>query len=71
MDSVFGLGVSEAQPKKEEAVEVNSEIEELINQRQQARKEKNWKLSDEIRDKLKEMGIELMDTPQGVKWKKV
>jgi cysteinyl-tRNA synthetase len=42
-----------------------------VNIRQQARKDKNWKLADEIRDKLKAMGIELMDTPQGVKWKKV
>ncbi|MCX7773675.1 MAG: class I tRNA ligase family protein, partial [Clostridia bacterium] len=47
------------------------EVESLIAERQQARKEKNWKLSDEIRDKLKAMGIELQDTPQGVKWKKV
>jgi cysteinyl-tRNA synthetase len=48
-----------------------AEVEHLIEQRQQARKEKNWKLSDEIRDKLKGMGIELQDTPQGVKWKKI
>jgi cysteinyl-tRNA synthetase len=42
-------------------------IDELVKKRQQARKEKNWKLADEIRDKLKEMGITLEDTPQGVK----
>ena len=48
-----------------------TEVERLIEERQQARKEKNWKLSDEIRDKLKGMGIELQDTPQGVKWKRV
>ncbi len=71
MDTVFGLGVSVAEPKTEDVYEVDEEIENLINQRQQARKEKNWKLSDEIRDKLKAMGIELMDTPQGVKWKKL
>lgn len=46
---------------------VDDEIQELVNQRQQARKEKNWKLADEIRDKLKAMGIILEDTPQGVK----
>jgi len=44
------------------------EVEALITQRQTARKEKNWAESDRIRDKLKEMGIELQDTPQGVKW---
>lgn len=55
--------------QKEEDI-LADDVERLIEQRQQARKEKNWKLSDEIRDKLKEMGVELQDTPQGVKWKK-
>ena len=44
------------------------EVEELIAQRAQARKDKNWALADEIRDKIKAMGIVLEDTPQGVKW---
>lgn len=47
---------------------IDSEIEELIEQRNQARKDKNFKLSDEIRDTLKSRGITLEDTPQGVKW---
>lgn len=47
---------------------LDKEIEELIERRQKARKEKDWKTADEIRDKLKEMGIILEDTPQGVKW---
>lgn len=50
---------------------LEAEVERLIEERQQARKEKNWKLADEIRDKLKDMGIELQDTPNGVKWKKL
>lgn len=49
---------------------LDAEVEELINRRQQARKDKNWKLADEIRDTLKNMGIVLEDTPQGVKWKR-
>jgi cysteinyl-tRNA synthetase len=49
---------------------LEDEIEELIAQRQQARKDKNWALSDEIRDDLKNRGIILEDTPQGVRWKK-
>jgi cysteinyl-tRNA synthetase len=57
--------------QKQKEGSLDSEIEELINQRQQARKDKNWKLADEIRDKLKNMGIILEDTPQGVKWKKL
>lgn len=57
--------------QKERKDKLDSGIQELINQRQQARKEKNWKLADEIRDKLKGMGIILEDTPQGVKWRRV
>ncbi|AIS53211.1 cysteine--tRNA ligase CysS [Thermoanaerobacter kivui] len=49
----------------------DEEIMALIEERQKARKEKNWKLADEIRDKLKERGIILEDTPEGVRWKKV
>lgn len=53
---------------KEESKSLDSEIEALIEERQQARAEKNWAKADEIRDKLKEMNIVLKDTPQGVKW---
>lgn len=55
---------------KREAQLLNSEIEELIARRQQARKEKNFALADEIRDQLTQMGILLEDTREGVKWKK-
>ena len=43
-------------------------IEALIEERQAARKAKNFKRADEIRDELKAQGIVLEDTPQGVKW---
>ena len=48
---------------------LDEEIEELIAQRTQARKDKNWALADKIRDDLKARGIVLEDTPDGVKWK--
>ncbi len=47
---------------------LDAEIEALIQQRQQARKEKNFAEADRIRDELKAQGIVLEDTPQGVKW---
>lgn len=58
------LGIANRKEQKS----LDSEIEDLINQRQTARKEKNFKLADEIRDTLKARGIVLEDTPQGVKW---
>ncbi len=45
-------------------------IATLIEQRLQARKTKNWKESDRIRDELKEQGIILEDTPQGTSWRR-
>ncbi|KZL93150.1 cysteine--tRNA ligase [Clostridium magnum] len=50
---------------------IEEEIEKLIEQRQQARKNKDWALSDKIRDDLKAQGIILEDTPQGVRWKRI
>ncbi|MFQ8743656.1 MAG: cysteine--tRNA ligase [Clostridium sp.] len=49
---------------------LDSEVEELIAARQRARKEKNFALADEIRQKLLDMGIVLEDTREGVKWKR-
>ena len=49
---------------------MEAEIEEMIAARQQARKERNFALADEIRQKLLDMGIILEDTREGVKWKR-
>ena len=48
--------------------DLDSEIEELIAQRQEARANKDWATADKIRDDLKARGIILKDTPQGVTW---
>lgn len=61
--SVLGLSLQEA-----ELLDV--EVEELIEKRIQARKDRNFQLADEIRDTLKEMNIILEDTPQGIRWKR-
>ena len=54
--------------RKEEILD--DEIEALIAERQAARKEKNFARADEIRDELAAKGIVLLDTREGVKWKK-
>lgn len=54
----------------QEEVILDQEIEALIEERQMARKEKNFKRADEIRDELLAKGIILEDTREGVKWKR-
>ena len=49
---------------------LDSEIEALIEERQAARKAKNFARADEIRDQLAAEGIILEDTREGVKWKR-
>ena len=55
--------------KKEEVLD--ADIERLIADRQAARKAKDFALADAIREQLLQMGIELLDTREGVKWKRV
>ena len=50
---------------------LDEEIDSLIAQRQQARKDRDFKRADEIRDILLEKGIVLEDTREGVRWKRV
>ena len=50
---------------------ISKELEALIEKREEFRKAKKFAESDKIRDKLKEKGIELMDTLDGVKWKQI
>ena len=52
----------------EQADDLDAEVEKMIEARQAARKAKNWAEADRIRDELKDKGIVLEDTPQGVKW---
>ncbi len=49
---------------------VTKAIEKLIKEREDARTSKDWKTADKIRDELQEKGIELIDTADGVRWKK-
>ena len=56
--------------QKSTKVSLEEEVEQLIQERQNARKNKDFALADKIRDDLKSRGIILEDTPQGVRWKK-
>jgi len=65
MDRV--LGILDEAPAKDD---LDAEIEALIEQRNAARRQKDFAAADKIRDDLMARGIELLDTPQGVRWKK-
>ncbi|MEK5399548.1 cysteine--tRNA ligase [Paenibacillus sp. FSL K6-2859] len=57
-------------PEHEEEEIASEEVERLIAERVEARKNKNWSRSDEIRDELGRLGILLEDTPQGMRWRR-
>ena len=51
--------------------DTKSKIDELIESRNEAKKEKNFELSDKIRDEILEFGVSIMDTPAGTFWEKI
>jgi cysteinyl-tRNA synthetase len=63
--SVLGLKLEEKQGSSEQEAEINA----LIAERNEARKQKQWARSDEIRDKLKELGVTIEDSKDGTKWR--
>ena len=56
---------------EEEQANADPEIDALVAARTAAKREKNFAEADRIRDQLKAMGVEIIDTPQGAKWRKV
>ena len=76
-DQVLSLNLLEAAAKlrakqaEEEAANADPEIDALVAARTAAKKERNFAKADRIRDELKARGIEIIDTPQGTKWRKV
>jgi cysteinyl-tRNA synthetase len=75
-DQVLALNLTAAAAEKRQAApaaeeEADAAVVAAIEARQAARKAKNFAEADRIRDELKAQGIELIDTPQGVQWRRV
>ena len=76
-DQVLSLNMLENAEKvrvenaRKEAENADPEIDALVAARTEAKKAKNWAEADRIRDELKARGVEIIDTPQGAKWRKV
>ncbi len=72
MDKILGLGLDRVEGlskkfiDKDQKNQVTEEILNLVQKREEARKNKDWKLADSIRDELMQKGITLKDTPNGV-----
>ncbi len=62
-DKVLGLKIKES--LKEKKMDLSEEVKELVKQRDKARKEKDWKKSDELRDLLVKKGFDVQDTDKG------
>jgi len=75
-DRVLSLNLLEAaqqlqeKQKQEAEASADPEIDALVARRTAAKKERNFAEADRIRDELKAMGVEIIDTPQGTKWRK-
>ncbi len=65
---ILGLGLGK-EPAPAAGLD-EAEIEAMLARRKEARREKNFRLADEIRDQLKERGIIIEDTPQGTRWRR-
>ena len=76
-DQVLSLNLLSAAEKlrkkeaEEAAASADPEIDAMVAARTEAKKAKNWAEADRIRDELKARGIEIIETPQGAKWRKV
>jgi len=65
LTGVLGLQLKE----KTGSTEIEAQVNELIAERNEARKQKQWARSDELRDKLKELGVTIEDSKDGTKWR--
>ncbi len=68
-DKILGINIQEQE--KNYAEEIPEEIQELLRERKQARQQKDWELSDILRDKIKEKGYIVKDTKEGMNIEKI
>ncbi|WP_428737687.1 cysteine--tRNA ligase [Sulfurimonas sp.] len=73
IETVLGFGVKNPFEYFQFGIDANTKtkIESLIEQRNEAKKEKNFELSDKLRDEVLAFGVQIMDTPAGTFWEKV
>ena len=72
INALLGIVYSETETavSSDEADPLAEQVEALLAERKAARQAKDYARSDAIRDELEAMGIEVMDTPEGAKWRK-
>lgn len=72
MDEILGLDLAKCEEKlaQKEQEDIPAELQTLLEQRNAARKEKNWALSDKLRDEISAAGYAIEDSPQGSRLKK-
>lgn len=70
-DKVLGLNFAKAINNSQVKVEVPENIQKILIDREEARKNKDWQKSDELRDEIKKLGYEVKDTDQGQEIKKI
>ncbi len=66
LGAIFGILEHKVQIEEK----IPREVEKLIQQREEARKRKDWKTADRLRREIKKLGYLLEDTPEGVRWRK-
>lgn len=67
-DKILGLGISEI---REEKIEIPKEVETLLKAREEAREKKMWEEADILRQRIKELGFNIQDTPKGPRIEKI
>ncbi len=71
MDGILGLGLEALENVEVVEEPLDDKLLQLIREREDARKNKDFLKSDQLRDELLKQGIQIIDTPQGAQWKKV